>query len=199
MVNADRSETPPTASESDPSGQGRLVSRVWWIFLATGLGLVVLGVWALARSPESTSTLARIASAVCLVDALLLCLLAARAEEWRGFYLLGALTGLAGVALVFIQGLEPFGLALILTAVLTLRGLIDSLVAWGGITDLVDSSRPLWAWVFLAVGIVNLVLGVIALISRDGSFFVLMVITACLALVRGIGMLAISSRLRALS
>jgi uncharacterized membrane protein HdeD (DUF308 family) len=198
-VNADRSERSTSLSEPDSPGQGRLASRVWWLFLATGVGLIILGSWALVRSPEATSTLARIASAVCLVDALLLFLLAARAEEWRGFYLLGALTGLAGVTLVLVEGLEPFGLAVILTAVLTLRGLIDSLVAWGGITDIADSSRPLWAWVFLAVGILNLILGLVVLISRDGSLFVLMVIVGCLALTRGIGMLAISSRLRALS
>jgi uncharacterized membrane protein HdeD (DUF308 family) len=198
MVNADHSDRSANLTEPG-SEQGRLVSRVWWIFLMVGICLVILGAWTLARSPESIRTLARIAGLAFFVDALLLCLLAARAEEWRGFYLLGALTGLAGVALVLIKGLEPLQLALVLTAVLTLRGLIDSLVAWGGITDFVDASRPLWAWVFLAVGIGNFVLGVFALIFRDGSLFALMVIVGGLAVARGIGMLAISSRLRALS
>jgi uncharacterized membrane protein HdeD (DUF308 family) len=174
--------------------------RIWWVFLATGVLLLILGSATLVKSPESTVALAQIAGITFVLDGLLLCLLAWRAEEWSGFYLLGALTGVAGIVLLlFLKGHEPVRLADILVAALTLRGLIDALVAWGGISDFTESSRALWDWILLAVGSVIFLLGLLALVTRGGSNSVLVLIVGCQALARGIGMLAVASRLRVLA
>ena len=170
------------------------------IFLATGVCLIILGLSTLATSPDLPVTLAKIAGIAFVVDAVLLCLLAAWAQDWRGFYLLGALTGIAGVALIVFDAThELFRLAVILGAVLTWRGLIDSLVAWGGVTDFTDTSPTLWEWTLLAVGVIIFLLGILAFITRGGSTFAILLIVAFQALARGIGMTAVSSRLRVLS
>jgi uncharacterized membrane protein HdeD (DUF308 family) len=177
-----------------------LTGHVWWIFLATGVGVLIVGVATFAKSSESAVTLARIAGVIFVVDALLLCLLAGWAQEFRGFYLLGAFTGVAGFALLaFFEQRQPFRLAVILGAVLVLRGVVDSLVGWGAITEVTDRSRAFWDWILLAVGIINLLLAALALITRGRSTLVLLLVVGCLAVARGIGMLAVSSRLRVLS
>lgn len=195
---SDRSEESPRPP-APIAPQGRL-ARTWWIFLAIGVCLVVLGSSTLVKSPESTVALAQIAGITFVLDGLLLCLLAWRAEEWSGFYLLGALTGVAGIfLLLFLKGHDPVRLADILVAALALRGLIDVLVAWGGISDFTESSRALWDWILLAVGVVIFLLGLLALITRGDSTFVLVLIVGGHALARGIGMLAVASRLRVLA
>jgi uncharacterized membrane protein HdeD (DUF308 family) len=142
---------------------------------------------------------AKIAGIAFVVDAVPLCLLASQAQEWSGFYLLGALTAIVGVGLlVFSQSHDSLRLAVVLSAGLALRGAIDALVAWGGISDFTEKPHA-WEWVLLAVGVVVFSLGVIALLMKGRSTFGFAVIVGCAILARGIGMLAISYRLRALT
>jgi uncharacterized membrane protein HdeD (DUF308 family) len=186
----------PTSTRS----RGRLAAHIWWIFLVTGIAGVILGSGTLAGTPDSSVTLAKIAGIAFVIDAVLLALLADQAQEWSGFYLLAALTAIAGVALcVPTLARDALRVAFILGATLTLRGVIDVLVAWGGISDFTETAPRLWEWVFLAVGIVILLLGVVALISRGGSTSLLLAIVSSEILARGIGMLAISYRLRTLT
>ncbi|HEX3326953.1 MAG TPA: hypothetical protein VHV50_08160 [Actinomycetota bacterium] len=201
MVDADRSDRSPVFPETDPTGPGRWLSgHIWWIFLATGIGFLIGGLATFGKSPESPITLARIAGIAFIVDGALVCLLGGWTPEFRGFYLLGAFTGVAGVALlIFFEQREPFRLALVLSGVLVLRGVVDSLVGWGAITEVTDRSRAFWDWILLAVGIINVLLGLLALATKGGSTFVLLAIVGSLAVARGIGMLAVSSRLRVLS
>jgi uncharacterized membrane protein HdeD (DUF308 family) len=201
MVDADRSDRSPGFPSTDPTGPERWLSgHIWWIFLATGVCFLVGGLATFAKSTDSPITLARIAGIAFLADAALLCLLGGWAQEFRGFYLLGAFTGVAGVGLLlFFEQREPFRLALVLSGVLVLRGVIDSLVGWGAITEVTDRSRAFWDWTLLAVGIINLLLGLLALATKGGSTFVLLVIVGGFVVARGIGMLAVSSRLRVLS
>jgi uncharacterized membrane protein HdeD (DUF308 family) len=200
-MDADRSDRSTGFPETDPTGPGRWLSgHIWWIFLAAGVCFLIGGLSTLAKSPESPITLARIAGIALIADGVLMCLLGGWAQEYRGFYLLGAFTAIAGFALLlFLKQREPFRLALVLSGVLVLRGLIDSLVGWGAITDITDRSRTFWDRILLAVGISNVLLGLLALAAKGGSTFVLLLIVGCLAVTRGIGMLAVSSRLRALS
>jgi uncharacterized membrane protein HdeD (DUF308 family) len=201
MVDADRSDRSPEFPVTDPAGAGRWLSgHIWWIFLAAGVCFLIGGLATLAKSPESPITLARVAGVAFIVDAALLCLLGGWAQEFRGFYLLGAFTGIAGIALlVFFEQRQPFRLALLLSGVLVLRGVIDSLVGWGAITEITDRSRAFWDWILLVVGIANVLLGLLALATKGGSTFVLLLVVGFLTVARGIGMLAVSSRLRVLS
>jgi uncharacterized membrane protein HdeD (DUF308 family) len=82
---------------------------------------------------------------------------------------------------------------------LVLRGVVDLLVGWGAITEVTDRSRAFWDWILLSVGIANVFLAALALVTRGRSTFVLLLVVGCLAVARGIGMLAVSSRLRVLS
>jgi uncharacterized membrane protein HdeD (DUF308 family) len=185
---------------SASANSGPLARYTWWVFLATGISGIVVGVVTLATTPDSVVTLAKIAGVAFLFDALLLGLLASQAQEWNGFYLLGALTAIAGVALLLSSdGSDRSRIAIILGAGLALRGLIDGLVAWGGITDFTEASSALWEWILLIVGIITLLLGVAALIVRGGSTSTLLVVVGFAVLARGIGMVAISYRLRALT
>jgi hypothetical protein len=199
-VNADSSDGPPRTWEPETMPpRGRLARHVWWMFLGTGFCGVILGVWTLVTTPSSSATVANIAGIALIFDALLLCLLASQADEWSGFYLLGALTAVAGIALLgFSQSHDLFRLEIVLGAVLTLRGLIDALVAWGGIIDFTDGARA-WEWTLLAVGAVIFLLGLGAFLARGGSTFELSLIVGSSILARGIGMLAISYRLHALT
>lgn len=183
-----------------PRPRGGLADRVWWLFLICGALLVALGAFALVQSSESITTLATIAGVTFIADALSLSVLAAAAEETRGFYLLGGLAGIAGIAvLIFFEGQEPFRLALVLAAYLIVRGFVDALVAWGEITDFTNSSRSLWARTLLAAGIVSVALGLWALISRGDSTSALLLIVSGQALTRGMAMITASSRLRFLA
>jgi uncharacterized membrane protein HdeD (DUF308 family) len=199
-MTADRSDRSPRSPEVGLNGQrGWLSGYVWWIFAATGACLLILGLSTLAMSPESVVTLAKITGITLIADALLLALLAGQAQEWGGFYLLGAVTGIAGLVLVTFGERETLRLALVLGSVLLLRGVVDLLVAWTEVSDFTEAGRTLWAWILLGVGIVSFVLGVVALITKGTSTFVLLLIVGCLALARGIGLLGIASRLRALT
>jgi uncharacterized membrane protein HdeD (DUF308 family) len=190
----------PTPRESETIGRrGRLAGHIWWIYLGIGLGALVLGGWTLLTTPGPITTAAKIAGIAFVVDALPLCLLASQAQEWNGFYLLSALTAIAGVALLgFSQSHDAFVLAVVLGAGLTLRGLIDALVAWGGISDFTDKERA-WEWVLLVVGAVIFLLGLVVLLMRGRSTFGFVVVVGCAIVARGIAMLAISYRLRALT
>jgi uncharacterized membrane protein HdeD (DUF308 family) len=195
-----RSDTQSGAEPAGVLGSTRLAHRIWWLFLLCGLFLIVLGVFTLARSSDSIISLAIIAAVTFVADALLLCLLASLAAEWRGLYILGGVTGLAGLAvLLFIQDGEPFRFAMTMAAVLAWRGFIDILIAWDEVSDFTNTSPPLWAWTLLAVGGVSLLLGLSALITRGESTSLLLLIVGGQAIVRGIGMFAASSRLRVLS
>jgi uncharacterized membrane protein HdeD (DUF308 family) len=185
---------------SESPNSGRLARYIWWIFLVTGVSALIAGTATLATTPDSVVTLAKIAGVAFVVDALLLALLASQAQEWNGFYLLGALTAVAGIAMLLSsRGDGSSRVAIILGAGLALRGSIDGLVAWGGITDFTEASSALWEWILLVVGIVTLLLGVVALIARGGSTSTLLVIVGLAVLARGVGLVAVSYRLRALT
>jgi uncharacterized membrane protein HdeD (DUF308 family) len=197
-VTIDRSEEP--SRDPEPTGRrGPLAGYTWWVFLGTGLAALVLGAWTLITTPTPIATVAKIAGIAFVVDALPLCLLASQAQEWSGFYLLGALTAIVGVGLlVFSDGHDLFRLAVVLGAGLALRGLIDALVAWGGISDFTEKAHG-WEWILLAVGLVIFAVGVAALLMKGRSTFGFAVIVGCAIFARGIGMLAISYRLRGLT
>jgi uncharacterized membrane protein HdeD (DUF308 family) len=201
QMTTDRSPDSPRPPRTAAAGsRGPLAPHIWWIFLIAGVGGLVLGSTTLTTTPDSIRTLAKIAGIAFIVDGVVLCLLASEAEEWSGFYLLGGLTVIAGLAMVVLtRGHESIPLAIILGVGLILRGLIDILVAWGGISDFTETSRRLWEWILLVVGVVIFLLGGLALIVRDGSIFALALIVGCEVLARGIALLAISSRLRALT
>jgi uncharacterized membrane protein HdeD (DUF308 family) len=186
---------------SDSSDSGRLARYIWWAFLVTGVSALVVGAVTLATTPDSVATLAKIAGVALVFDALLLALLASQAQEWNGFYLLGGLTAIAGVALLFSSpgGGGSTRVAIILGGILTLRGLVDGLVAWGGITDFTEASSALWEWVLLVVGTIIFLLGLVALVAREGSTSTLLVIVGSAILARGIGLIAVSYRLRSLT
>ena len=185
---------------SESPHPGRLARYTWWIWLVTGVSGLVVGALTLATTPDSILTLAKIAGVAFVFDALLLALLASQAQEWNGFYLLGGLTAIAGVALLFSsQGGGPNRVAIILGATLALRGLVDGLVAWGGISDFTEASSSVWEWVLLAVGIITFLLGLVALIAREGSTSTLVVVVGCAILARGVGLVAVSYRLRSLT
>ena len=196
----DELDGPRSTERAHSLGSLRLGPQTWWVFLACGVGLVILGVFALLRTWDSMDALADVASITFVVDALLLYLLASQAEEWRGLYVVSGVVATAALlALVFFEGREPFRFAMVLAGVLGWRGLIDLLVAWAEVSDPASPSRSPWDWVLLAVGALSMLLALASVISRGGSIRLIFFFVSAYALLRGLGMIAVSSRLRELT
>ena len=173
--------------------------RLWLLAVVCGVGFIVLGLFSVMRSSESLGTVARIAGIAFVGDALLLVLLATLSEEWRGFYVLGGLIGVAGIALLlFFEDSEPFRLAIVLAGALAWRGLIDILAGWADILDFTWSRAP-WGWTLFVVGITSIALALWAFISRGDAATALLVIVGVYAVARGVTTIAVSLRLRTLT
>jgi uncharacterized membrane protein HdeD (DUF308 family) len=166
--------------EPDLSDLLRSVSRLWWLYLITGILLLVLGFVVLsydARSLAMTSILIGVSFLVAgmgwLVTGLTM-------DEGKGWVITGGILGLvAGIVAFVYPGETLLALALIVGWYLLVAGIVEI------VQSFLHRERDLW-WLGLITGVVMLGLGAWAVREDDRSVLLLVTIVGVFCVLRGI-------------
>jgi uncharacterized membrane protein HdeD (DUF308 family) len=182
-----------SASTETPDAQMRKVAHKWGLFVALGIGLIVLGVIAWLDVVAVTIAGTIFIGAMLLVGGAFQIIHAFMTREWRSFVLNlfgGALSVIAGILIMD----EPVRGALVLTIV------VVAFLAVGGITRIVLAfrHRDMAHWGLLAVsGLVSLLVAWLLYASFPWSgLWVLGTLIAIELIVQGIGWLSFGLALR---
>jgi uncharacterized membrane protein HdeD (DUF308 family) len=168
-------------------------SRIWWIFLMTGILWLWISLIVLRLNLESVTAIA-ILFGIVAIGAGINEFLAIGAST-TGWKVAHAILGVVFVAAGIVAFFEPAGtfvaLASLVAWVLLFKGIFDIAVA-----IVTHESVRLW-WVGLIVGVVEILLAFWAAGYFRGSALLLVVWVAALALMRGITEIVMAFRLRA--
>ena len=169
-------------------------SRIWWLFLLTGILWLWVSLIVLRLNLESVTAIAVLFGFVAIGAGLNeFVAIPASTTGWKVAHgILGVVFVAAGIVAFF----EPAGtfvaLASLVAWVLLFKGIFDITVA-----IVTHETVPLW-WLGLIIGIAEVLLAFWAAGYFRGSAFLLVAWVAALALMRGITEIAMAFRLRAL-
>jgi uncharacterized membrane protein HdeD (DUF308 family) len=171
----------------------REFSRMWWLFLVTGIAWVVIAFMVLAFDPTTPAMIGYLAGFVLLLAGANEFVALALAAGWKWLHgALGVLFIIAGI-MAMLEPFQTFGiLALLIGWYLLFKGITDVVVS---IAERDEMS--LWG-LLLATGIVELVVGVWAIGYPGRSAWLLVVWVGIAALVRGVTEIVTAFRLRSL-
>jgi uncharacterized membrane protein HdeD (DUF308 family) len=168
-------------------------SRVWWVFLLTGILWLWISLIVLRLNLESVTAIA-ILFGIVAIGAGINEFLAIGAST-TGWKIAHGILGVVFVAAGIVAFFEPAGtfvaLASLVAWVLLFKGIFDIAVA-----IVTHESVRLW-WIGLIVGVVEILLAFWAAGYFRGSALLLVVWVAALALMRGITEIVMAFRLRA--
>jgi uncharacterized membrane protein HdeD (DUF308 family) len=169
------------------------VSRLWWVFLVTGVLWIVLALIILTVDPTSVTVIAYMAGAVILLAGLAEGAMTFIAPGWRWLHALLAILFLAGGIAAFMDPLQTFGiLAVLIGWWLVLKGTID-------IVESLAAREVLNLWgLVLASGIIQILIGLWAIGSPVRSWWLLVLWIGLGALMRGITEIFLAFRVKGL-
>ena len=169
-------------------------SRVWWLYLITGIAWLCVALIVLRLNLDSVYAISIMFGLVAIGAGLSeFFAIPPSTTGWKIAHgLLGALFVLAGVVAFFRPDDTFVALAALVGWVLLFKGILDVVVA------LVNRHAELW-WLTLLVGIAQILLAFWAVGYFAGSAVLLIVWVAALALARGITEIFMAFRLRGLS
>ena len=166
--------------EPDLRDMLQAVSRLWWLYLITGIVMLVLGFVVLSYDAKSLATTSILIGVSFLVAGMGWLVTGLTMDEGRWWVITGGILGLVAGIIAFVYPGET----------LLVLGLLTGwylLVA--GIVEVVQSTlhrkRDLW-WLGLITGIVMVGLGAWAVRDDDRSVLLLVTIVGVFCLLRGI-------------
>jgi uncharacterized membrane protein HdeD (DUF308 family) len=169
---------------------GRL-ARLWWLFLLTGIGWIVISFIILAMKPGSVATISFVVGFVLLGAGINELVTSAAVESWRWTHVaIGVLFLVAGF-LAFVQPLQTFSiLAVLIGWYLLFKGL------FGVMLSIMERDElRLWG-LLLGASILEMLLGLWALGYPGRSAWLVIVWTGIGALLHGVGELVMAFKLR---
>ncbi|MCP4436347.1 MAG: hypothetical protein GY812_12755 [Actinomycetia bacterium] len=171
----------------------RQFSNNWWLWLITGILWIVISFIVLSFDPTSAATIAFMFGFVLLFAGVAEFVAIGVAEGWKWLHgVMGVLFVIAGI-LALIEPFQTFGiLALLIGWFLLLKGVFDITLSIAGRDQI-----PLWG-VQLAVGIIEILLGLWAIGYPGRSAWLLILWVGIGALVRGISDIITAFRVRSL-
>ncbi len=176
------------AEQSEVEGQ---VTRMWWLFLVTGIAWTLIAFAVLASDANTPALIGWLAGFVLLLAGINELVAIPFTASWRWLHgVLGALFLITGV-MALVEPMQTFGiLALLVGWYLMLKGIADIVVS------IADRHRlPLWG-LLLAAGIIEMVIGVWAIGYPGRSAWLLILWVGLAALVRGITEIVLAFQLR---
>ncbi len=183
-----------TLTEVPDRDLARGISRAWWVFLVTGSIWVLVALAILTVDPDSVSLIGYLTGFMLIFAGITEFLVTAVGPGWRWLHgLLGVLFVVGGIAALF-DPLQTFGiLAVLIGWYLAITGtvaVVESLVD----RDVID----LWG-LMLALGIVEVAIGIWAIGSFARSAWLLILWVGIAALTRGLGEIVLAFRVRDIS
>ena len=178
-------------TESDVIAAERQVTRLWWMFLVTGIVWVVIALMILAVDANTPATIGYLAGFVLLLAGVNELVEIAFAEGWKWLHgVLGVLFVIAGI-MALMSPFQTFGmLALLIGWYLMFKGIADIIVS-------IAERDVLSLWgLLLASGIVQMVIGVWAIGYPGRSAWLLVLWVGVAALMRGITEIVLAFKLR---
>ena len=178
-------------TESDVIVAERQISRLWWMFLVTGILWVVIAFVILAMDANTPATIGYLAGFVLLFAGVNELVEIALADGWKWLHgVLGALFVIAGI-MALMSPFQTFGiLALLIGWYLLFKGISDVIVSIAERDEL-----ALWG-LLLASGIIEIVIGVWAIGYPGRSAWLLVLWVGIAALIRGITEIVLAFKLR---
>jgi uncharacterized membrane protein HdeD (DUF308 family) len=173
----------------DPESE-RQLKAVWWVFLILGLITTGLGVLVIVHPLTGAYGLAILIALTLMVAGIGDILSAA---QWRHSWVpitWGVLSIGAGIAALVWPDITLWALAVLIGAVLVVRGLLRAMAA-------VASRPPMWGlWLF--VGLVELAAGIVSWVWPQATIFVLAIVIGVDLLIAGIASIVFAVRTRQL-
>jgi uncharacterized membrane protein HdeD (DUF308 family) len=170
---------------------GREVTKIWWIFLVTGIAWVLVSFLVLAADATTPATIGYLVAFVLLAAGINEFMQIGFAESWKWAHgALGLLFIVAGI-MALLSPFQTFGiLALLIGWYLLFKGICDI------IFSIVERDvLSLWG-VLLAAGIIELVIGAWAIGYPGRSAWLLVLWIGIGALVRGVTEIVFAFKLR---
>lgn len=166
-------------------------TKVWWLFLITGIAWVLISFVILGFDPTSASTIGYLTGAMLIVAGVNEFFTMSLVAGWRWLHgVLGVLFVIAGIG-AFMSPFQTFGiLALLIGWYLVFKGIFDMVVSLAE-----RHVMDLWG-LLLASGIAQIVLGVWALGYPGRSAWLLVLWVGLGALMRGITEIILAFGLR---
>ena len=166
-------------------------TRMWWLFLVTGIAWVLISFMVLSFDPTTPATIGYLAGFVLLLAGVNELVAIAFVEGWKWLHgVLGALFVIAGV-MALMSPFQTFGyLALLIGWYLMFKGMFGIIFSILGRHEL-----PLWG-LGLAAGIIELAIGVWAVGYPGRSAWLLVLWVGIGALMHGITEIVLAFQLR---
>ncbi|NIH83710.1 HdeD family acid-resistance protein [Amycolatopsis granulosa] len=172
------------------AGELRRVTGRWWAVALLGVATAVLGILLLANLAVAVGTLAILVAIALFAEGADEIITAGRHRTRWPFYLLGVLWIVVGVIALAWPGITLLALAVLVGAGFVVGGIgqIAAALTW-------RRRLPLWG-LWLALGVVTLLIGVVAPVWPGLTILTLAIWLGIALLVRGIGELWFAFQLR---
>lgn len=168
----------------------RRISRRWWLIALLGLATVVLAILLLANLATAVGVLTVLVAIALLVEGVDDLVMAGRHRVRWPSYLIGALWIIVGVVGLVWPGITLLALAVVVGVGFVVAGVgqIGAALTW-------RRGLPMWG-LWLTLGILTLLIGVIALVWPGLTILTLAIWLGIGLLLRGLGTLWFSLQLR---
>lgn len=179
------------AIEQDEIALPHETTRMWWLFLVTGIAWVVIAFLVLSLDPTTPAMIGYLAGFVFLAAGVNELVAIAYVSDWKWLHgVLGALFLVTGI-MALMSPFQTFGiLALLIGWYLLIKGMVGIIFSIVGRQYL-----PLWG-LGLAAGIIEVVIGVWAVGYPGRSAWLLVVWVGIGALMHGITEIVLAFQLR---
>lgn len=170
---------------------GRQMTKLWWLFLVTGIAWVLVSFVVLGFDPASAATIGYLVGFVLIAAGVNEFFTIGMVEGWKWVHgVLGALFLLTGIA-ALLEPFQTFGiLALLIGWYLLVKGTFGIIFSIAARDEL-----PLWG-LLLASGIIEVVIGLWAIGYPGRSAWLLVLWVGIGAMMRGITEIVLAFRLR---
>ena len=178
-------------TEQDAIDVGHQVTRMWWLFLVTGIAWVIVSFMVLGFDPTTPATIGYLAGFVLIAVGVNEFVELGFAEGWKWVHgVLGAIFVVTGI-MALMSPFQTFGiLALLVGWYLLVKGIVTLILS-----ILARHVLPLWG-LGLAAGIVEMVVGVWAIGYPGRSAWLLVLWVGLGALMHGITQIVLAFQLR---
>ena len=158
----------------------RNVSTTWWQFLILGVLWIVFGTFVLTYQVGSLAAVAGLVGTAFLFGGVAQLVVATRVQAWRWMFIISGILGLAAGIMTFLWPSATLYVVSIMVAwYLVVFGIVHLVEALAG-------PKLPWWWTGLLLGVAELVLGVWALRSWEGSLLTLITLVGTWALFHGV-------------
>jgi uncharacterized membrane protein HdeD (DUF308 family) len=171
----------------------RNVPATWWQFLILGALWIIFGTFVLTYQVGSLAAVAALVGTAFLFGGVAQLVVATRVQAWRWMFIISGILGLAaGIMTLLWPGPTLYVVSIMVAWYLVIFGIVHLVEALAG-------PKLPWWWTGLLLGVAELVLGVWALRSWEGSLLTLITLVGTWALFHGVNEIFAAFSIREIS